>query len=143
MLVPVSNALTGGNCWWDGNRFHIEATSVGPTSTIGYAAPTGTGTDVSAPLRLTQVTGATIPVPGTNAETPLEAAIAIRAFPTWYGFMFAVDTELDDLDTYAVASYIEACSPMAIYGYTTSQSVVIDPTVDTDIASILHDATVM
>ncbi len=136
----VTNALTGGSCWWDGQRFHIEATSMGPTSTIGYAQPTGTGTDISAPFRLTQATNASIPVPGAVAETPLEAAIALRAHPAWYGMMFATETEIDDLDTFAVASFIEAANPTSIYGYTTGNSTVLDTTVNDDVASVLNDA---
>jgi hypothetical protein len=131
----ISAALTSGHCWFDGERFHIEAASYGVASTISYAGPAGTGQDVSAPLHLTQATGASVPVNGIAAETPLAAAIALRAHPEWYGLMFAVTTMPTTDEHVAIANYIEACDPVSIYGYTTQDTAVIDATVTNDIAS--------
>ena len=139
----VSNALTGGTCWFDGTRFHIQASSVGLTSTIGYAEPAGTGTDVSGPMRLTQATGASVPVGGIAAETPLQAAIALRAHPTWYGLSFAAALPIADADLMAVAQYIEGCNPISIFGYTTDDPAVIDPVNTLDIASQMNDLGLM
>ena len=131
----LNNALTGGGCFFDGTRFHIYSQSAGPTSTIGYAHAAGTGVDISGILRLTQATGATVPVDGSAAETPLAAAIALRAHPEWYGLQFAVQSDIAKADYIAVASYIEACDPISIFGYTTMDSTVLDATVTDDIAS--------
>ena len=131
----VSQALSGGVCVWDGTRFNITSLSSGPTSTISYAGPAGTGQDVSALLGLTQATGANVPVAGIAAETPLQCVIALRAHPEWYGFKFAVSTPIADTDYLAVASFIEGANPMCIFGYTTQDPRVLDPTVTTDLCS--------
>jgi hypothetical protein len=136
----ITSALSGGTCWFDGTRFHIQSASMGPTSTISFASAAGTGTDVSGPLRLTEATGALIPVDGRSAETPLEAAIALRAYPTWYGLMFATEPAIDDIDKFLVANFIEGANPMSIYGYTTADTNVLELTVTSDIASQMHES---
>jgi hypothetical protein len=135
----LDDALAGVQAWWDGTRFHVQSTSTGTTSSIGYAEPAAIGTDVSGLLALTELTGASIPVQGSKAESPLEAAARLRADPSWYGLMFAAP--IDDLDHLAVGQFIEGCNPMAIYGYTTQDTTVLDPTNDFDLASLLHGAT--
>lgn len=132
----ISSALLGAHCWWDGTRFNIEATSTGPTSTLGYATSTGSGQDVSTMLGLTN--GLAIPpVNGIGAETPLACAAALRAHPEWYGLMFAPPTTapIADTDRISVAGFIEGCQPYSIYGYTTQNTQVLDSTVTNDIAS--------
>jgi hypothetical protein len=131
----LNNALVGGACWFDGARFHIASLSQGPASTVGYAHAAGTGVDISGIMRLTQATGAAAPVDGMAAETPLAAAVALRAHPEWYGLQFALQSDITQDDYVAVASFIEACDPISIFGYTTQNSEVLDPTVTTDIAS--------
>jgi len=133
----IGNALTGGTCWFDGTRFNIQSITTGTTSTIGYATTAGTGVDISASLRLTEASGASLPVDGIAAETALEAAVALRAHPEWYGLQFATGTPLSDVDHVAVAAFIEGCDPTSIYGVTTQDTKVLDPTVINDLASQL------
>ena len=131
----LSNALIGATCTWDGTRFHIESLSRGIASSLSYARPAGVGQDISAQLRLTQATGASMPVDGMTAETPLACAVALRAHPQWYGFQFALATDIP-VDAYvAVADFIEGSNPRSIFGYTTPDTATLDPTVTDDIMS--------
>jgi hypothetical protein len=131
----ITAALTSGHCWFDGDNFHIEASSYGTASTITYASATGTGQDISTPLHLTQATGASVPVNGIAAETPLAAAVALRSHPEWYGLQLVSATMPTTSDHVAVANFIEACDPVSLYGYTSQDTAVIDPTITTDVAS--------
>jgi len=133
----VSQSLSGAVVVWDGTRFNVTSLSSGPTSTIGYGGPAGTGQDVSTLLGLTKASGASVPVNGIAAETALQCAVALRAHPEWYGFKFAVSTPLADSDYLAVAAFIEAASPISIFGYTTQDTAALDPTVTTDLASAM------
>jgi hypothetical protein len=132
----VSSALIGAHCWFDGTRFTIEANSTGPTSTLGYASATGSGQDVSVLLGLTNGR-AVPPVNGIAAETALACATALRAHPEWYGLTFATaaGSALTTQDHLDVAGFIEGCQPYSIYGYTTQDTLVLDHTVSSDIAS--------
>ncbi len=131
----LSNALTGGTVWFDGSRFNVQSVSTGINSTITYASASGIGQDVSAPLKLTQASGASVPVNGIAAETALQAAIALRAHPQWYGLTFAVTTPLTVTDYVNVANFIEGCDPVSVFGYTTQDTGVLDLTVNNDIFS--------
>lgn len=131
----ITNALVGATCVFDGERFSISSLSSGINSSISYASPAGTGTDVSGLLRLTQATGANAPVNGIAAETALACATALRAFPEWYCLSFAA--VLTDQDHEAVAGFIEGANPISIYAVTTQDDHVLDPTVNTDLCSSL------
>lgn len=131
----VNNALTGGSCWFDGTRFHIQSISSGTTSTISYASSSGLGQDVSTPMKLTQAAGASVPVNGIAAETALQCAIALRAHPQWYGLQFALVNDISITDYVNVAQFIEGCSPSSIFGYTSQDTAALDPTVNVDIFS--------
>ena len=133
----IDLALPTASCVWDGSRFTIRSNSSGITSTITYASPSGSGTDISNLLKLSQTGGASAPVNGMVAETPLACATALRAFPVWYGLMFATPTPIADADHIAVAQFIEGCDPTSIYGYTTQNTNALDPTVTTDLSSSL------
>lgn len=131
----ISGAIAGTRTTWDGSQFHVQSLSTGVSSTIGYASGAGVGTDVSDLLGLTQAAGASVPVQGIAAETPLQSAVRLRANPAWYGMMFAAT--IADVDHLAVGGYIEGCNPMAIYGYTTQDTQVIDATAQFDVASLM------
>jgi hypothetical protein len=133
----MSDAIDGGRAWWDGTRFHIESLTQGPTSAIGYAYAAGIGTDVSGVLGLTQASGASVPVAGVKAETPLECALALRAHAVWYGLTFATTAPLSTADHLAVASYLEGANPISIYGYTTADPLTLDATSEFDLASLM------
>ena len=131
----LNNALTGGTVWFDGTRFHVQSITTGTTSTITYASSAGVGQDVSTPLKLTQASGASIPVNGIAAETALQAAIALRAHPQWYGLTFALATDIAVTDYVNVAQFIEGCDPSSIFGFTSQNTQALDPTVNNDIFS--------
>lgn len=135
----VTAALLGASCVWDGSRFNVTSTSSGLTSTVSYATSAGLGQDVSALLRLTQVY-ASVPVDGIAAETPLACAAALRAHPEWYALSFALTTDISQTDYEAVADFIEACNPTSIFLYTTQDTRALDPTVTTDLPSMLKAA---
>jgi hypothetical protein len=111
--------------------------STGPTSTLSYATPSGTGTDISAMTGLSLVGGALPPVGGINAETALQCVTNLRTHPEWYGFQFALTTDISLTDYEAVASFIEGANPASIFGYTTQDTGVLNSTVTTDIASVM------
>lgn len=107
------------------------------SSSITYATPTGSGTDISAQLNL--VAGvASSPAQGTSAES---AAAAVAAFANisndWYGLYFAASSVLADADVVAVAGFIEGAGVSRIYGHTTQNPLVLDQTSSADIASQL------
>jgi hypothetical protein len=132
----LSYALSGGVCVWDGTRFNITSVSSGPTSTVSYATSAGVGQDVSVMLQLTSGV-ASVPVGGIAAETALACANALRAHPEWYALAFALTTDIAQSDYEAVASFIEGCSPPSVFLYTTQNSQALDPTVTTDLPSVL------
>ena len=129
----------GASCIWSGNQFDIKTTATGVIATITYASTpvSGTGTDISAMLGLTQASGARAPANGAAAETALAGAAALRGHPEWYGLMYALAIPLSTSDHTAIAQFIEGCDPVSIYGYTTQNTNVLDPTVTTDLASVL------
>jgi hypothetical protein len=131
----IDAALVGATCWFDGTQFHVESYSTGAASTITYASSAGVGTDISAMLGLTQASGASVPVNGIAAETAVQCAAVLRQNPSWYGLQYATTTPIADSDLIAVAAFIEGCSPISIFGYTTQETDVLDPTVTTDIMS--------
>jgi len=106
-------------------------------SSITYATPTGSGTDISTMLGLTSGVAST-PAQGSSAET---AAAAVAAFDNmsndWYGLYFAASVAMADSDNLAVAAYIEADNTSRIYGVTTQNVLALVPTSSADIASQL------
>jgi len=140
----VSNAMAGARCWFDGFRFNVQSLSTGTASSVGYAHAAGLSQDISGILGL-RSGQATPPVNGIAAETPAEAAVQLRAHPEWYGLTFAVaDTAtITDDDYVEVATFIEGCSPISIFGLTTQDPDVLDLTIDQDICARLKAMTLM
>lgn len=76
-------------------------------SSVGYATA-GSGTDISAQLKLTASTAQTL-VPGYASETPAQSAAQLAAISTaWYGIMFASTVSITDNQNLAVCDFIEA-----------------------------------
>jgi Protein of unknown function (DUF3383) len=136
----LGTALTSATVTYDGvyNRFNIESKTTGASSLVSYGAAT-TGVDVSAPLLLTAATGASVPVPGILAETPLAALALFQQF-TYYGVGFAVvaQNDVSDAQHEANAAFMEASN--RIYGVTCTATATIDPTQTSDLASALSNA---
>lgn len=106
----ITAALSGGTVTWNGERFIATSDTTGVDSTVSYATPEGTGTDISAQLKFTSST-ADVPVDGYAAETPLEAVIALYDISSdWYMSTFAADTMPTDDQLVAVAAFIQAAS---------------------------------
>ena len=128
-------------CVWGSNnsRFDIVSATTGATSSVSYASTvSGTGTDVSTLLGLTAAAGASPPVAGIAAETPLACATALaNASQQWYGLTFAASVMPSAPDYEAVAAYIEASSRARIFGVTIQTSDCLDPTSTGDLASAL------
>ena len=115
IINTAMNALVAGStCKWMPDsipRFNLTSGSIGAASTISYATTQGTGTDVSATLKLTAVTGAAAPISGSNVETPLACATILtgntQLFNTYaFGFAQATFADIADADHEAVAAYI-------------------------------------
>lgn len=135
----------------DGNSFTLAESSAGITvsgatlsggalsSSIGYLEP-GAGQDISAMLRGTEATSATL-VPGYDAETPVECAAALaNKSSVWYGLMFQATVQPTNEESLDVSSFIEALDLKRIYGVTITDSDVLSPLVTNDLASLQKDA---
>ncbi|AZE53475.1 Phage protein [Pseudomonas synxantha] len=142
-LNGVASAITvklasAGVCVWDAtlSRFEVTSSTTGATSTISYAEAPASGVDVSALLGL--VSGqASVPVNGVVAETLLDAVASLAGISNaWYGLQVA-DPALAETDVLSVAAFIEGTGSSRIFGYTTQNSLALDSTSTTDIASKL------
>jgi len=145
-LNGVASAITAklasaGVCVWDAtlSRFEVTSSTTGATSTISYAEAPSSGVDVSALLGL--VTGqASVPVSGAVAESLVDAVAALAGISNdWYGLLVA-DPALSEADVLAVSAFIEGSGQSRIFGYTTQNSLALDPTSTTDIVSKLKAA---
>ncbi len=122
--------LTGATVVWDANnnRFIVESTTTGTSSSVGYATAPGSGTDVSGLFKLTSATAAA-PVPGIAAES---LASAINTFADisrdWYGVMVATSSAPNDSSYLAAAAAVEALGTSHIFGITITSTTVLDPT---------------
>lgn len=132
----------GALCVWNASykRFDLQGATAGTSGSISYGSSTGIGTDISTLAGLTAASGASAPVAGIGAETPLQAITALTLISNgWYGAMFAPTnpTDISDSTHEAVANYIEAQDPSRVYGITITNPGVLDPTQTGDLASTL------
>lgn len=133
----INSALTGGTIAWDGSRFTVTSSTTGVTSTVGYASATGSGTDISAKLKLTSTT-ALVPVPGFAAESPVACVTELANMSgMWYGLSFAASTMPTDDQIVDVAAFIEGASISRLFGVTETDTRVLDSARTTDLASRL------
>ena len=133
----INAALTGGTIAWDGSRFILTSSTTGASSEVGYASATGSGTDISALLKLTAAT-ALVPVPGFAAETPVECVTELANMSgMWYGLSFAASTMPTDDQIVDVAAFIEGASISRLFGVTETDTRVLDSAWTTDLASRL------
>lgn len=145
-LNGVASAITtklaaSGTCLWNAsyNRFEITSATTGATSTITYAEAPSSGTDVSSLLGL-RTGQASVPVNGVAAETLLQAVTTLASMSNaWYGLLVA-DSTLAEQDVLDVGTFIEGTGQSRIFGYTTQNSLAMDPTSTTDIAAKLEAA---
>lgn len=120
---------------WDGQRFTITSAATGTTSTVGYATGTGSGTDVSALLKLTAAT-ALPPVDGIAAETAVSAVSAlIDRSGVWFGLMFGAAVPPSDDQAVEIAQLIEGQDIERMFGWTNTDMRTLDATFTTDVTS--------
>jgi hypothetical protein len=132
----INDDLTGGEVSWDGEKFTVTSSSTGTSSVVGYAT-TGSGTDISAQLKLTEATATNL-VSGFAAESPAVCTARLANLsPAWYGLMFQASTQPTDEQFVAVAAVIEALSIKRILGVTIVDSDVLSAAVTDDLASLL------
>ena len=135
----IDTAFTGGTVIWDANnqRFDVRTTTTGPTATLSYATPQGTGVDISSKTGLIS-TKALVPVAGMAIETALAAAQACaNASADWYSLAFVTPTMPPDNDLINVAAYIEGSARLRILAVTDQNVQALDPLITTDIGSRL------
>jgi hypothetical protein len=133
----INTVLTGATAAWDGSRFVITSATTGASSSVGYASAAASGADISAQLKLTSAT-ALVPVPGYAAETPVECATALANLSgMWYGLTFAASTMPTDDQAVDVAAFIQGASITRIFGFTETDTRVLDAAWTTDMASRL------
>lgn len=134
---------TAGNAYTlaeTGTAITVPATLSGGAvaSSITYATA-GTGTDISAQLKLTSATAISL-VPGYDAETPAECIVEMADFsPDWYGCMFQASTQPTDEQSLAVSAVVEALALKRIYGVTITNTNVLSALVTNDLASEMKD----
>lgn len=136
----ITTGLSGaGVCTWTGSYFQIVSATTGVSSTVGYAT-TGSGTDISAQLKMTVALSQSL-VPGYAAETPAVCAAALALISTaWYGLMFSASVQPTDDQSIAVSDVIEALEITRIYGVTIISTDVLSALTTSDLASRMSDA---
>lgn len=135
----INLSLSGGTIAWDGSRFTLTSALSGASSSVSYASATGSGTDISALLKMTSSL-ALAPVDGFDAETAVEAVAEFADMSgAWYGLSFAASTMPDDDALVDVAAFIEAASISRIFGVTETDTRVLDATYTSDLASRMSD----
>ena len=115
----AANATISGtyNVTVDGAVITITEITAGGGATPG--AMTTTGTCV--------ITAGTATNSETRTETPLEAFTACRqANGEWY--IGTICASLTDTQILEVAQYVEGCTPDSMFGFTTDEAAVCDPT---------------
>ena len=139
VAAVITTALTGGTCAWDGSRFVFTSLTTGASSSVSFLATGSAGTDISAMLKGTSTT-ALAPVVGFDAETAPEAIVALADVSgLWYGCSFAAATMPSDDDLVAVGAFIEAASPSRIFGVTETDTLTLDASHTTDLATRFSD----
>jgi len=133
----------GALCVWDApySRFKVRGIVTGTSGAVSYATTAGSGTDISTLSGLSQASGASAPVAGIAAEAPVDAVSALAAASnSWYAAAFAPvnSSDITDSQHEAVATVIEAENPSRIYGITTQEAAVADPTQTGDLGSVLQ-----
>jgi len=145
----IQAALPGGTqVIWDASnhRFKVRGIVTGINGAVSYATATGGGTDISGTALtprtgLSLAAGASTPVAGIAAETPVACLTALSlASNDWYGAMFAptLSTDITDQQYIDSAALIEGLNPSRLFGITTMSATVPDITNSSDLASSLE-----
>lgn len=120
----TGTAFTAATVSYKGGRFYLTSGETGAESTLDYAAPAATGTDVSGLLNWTAGTNARIAT-GSGAETPLQAVVAAQnANQDWYGLAFTKEVR-DTEALLEVAAWVQARVKM--FAFDTEDRENLDP----------------
>lgn len=135
------NAKAGDNfgvkVLFDGDKFLIKSTSGGSNIVLGYATAAGTGTDLSAKMRLTKELCLN-KIDGSDAESLLDAVLdCADKSAAWYGLAFATSKDLTQGAVLDVAKYVESATPSRILGVTETNMNVLSSLSTDDLASNL------
>lgn len=137
--TALNVALAGTSCVWTGSQFVIYGATAGSTGAISYAADTA-DSNLASQMGLTSGTAVSVE-DGADAETPAAAAANFADLSAdWYGLTFCATASITDADHLAVAAFIEGAGKARRYGVTITNTNVLAPTVDTDLASQLKAA---
>ncbi|MCX5516233.1 hypothetical protein C3941_19785 [Kaistia algarum] len=138
VATVITTALSGATVVWNAvyGRFEVTSPTTGASSTLTYAIAAGSGTDISAQLKLT--TGlASAPVDGIAAETLVTALQALaNVSGDWYAAIIAAALPSNS-DVLAAADYIEASAKKRLLGITVQATTAIDGSSTTDIGYLL------
>ncbi len=108
-------------------------------SSVGYATA-GSGTDISALLKLTSSTSQAL-IGGFDAESPVQCAAALADLSAaWYGLMFQASVQPTDDQNLAVSDFVEALDLTRIFGVTITNTNVLSAVVTSDLASLMKGA---
>lgn len=134
-----------------GNSFTLAKTSTAITisgadlsggafpSSVGYASATGSGTDISVMLQL-DVNDSLELVPGYNAETALQCAVALASLSqAWYGLMYNASVQPSDNDNLAIAEFMEAQTVTRLFGLTSQETAATTSSSTTDLPFLLEE----
>jgi hypothetical protein len=140
VATVITTALsTSGTCTWNGSYFTVTSATTGINSVVSFAT-TGSGTDISAQLKLTSSTSQGL-VNGYAAESPAACAAVLADESTaWYGLMFQASTQPTDNQNLAVSDFIEALEVKRIFGVTITDTDALSALVTDDLASLMRDA---
>lgn len=135
----IETALTDSvaSVTWDGNRFTIESIATGATAEIGYANKGSglSGTYIGDMLKLSQGIATSV-ASGTDGETPVECVQQlVDQSSAWYGLMIASTATVTQEQALAISAYIEGVSLARIFGYTETDTRVLDATYEEDFPS--------
>jgi hypothetical protein len=129
-------------CVWNATygRFEITSATTGATSTLGYAVPPASGTNLAPLLKLANGV-ASAPVDGIAAEDLVDALQALAdASSDWYAAILATGTLPSNAAILAASDYIEASGKKRIFGLTVTSSTALDGTSTSDTGYLLSEA---
>jgi hypothetical protein len=137
----IQAALPAGvTCVWNGSQFVVTSSTTGTASSVAYALPVGSGTDISAQLKLTAGTALQV-LPGYAAETA-DAAIGFFANNSalWYGVTFAATATISAGQHVTNAALVQGLSVARVYAVTTMDAASKSAASTTDLGYLLKAA---
>lgn len=133
----IAAGATGASVTWDTTRFTIQSGTAGTASTVSYGTPTGTGTDVTAPLGI-RAGRASVPVNGVPAESLVQAVATLADVSgDWYVVAPAVadPSTISVVNHLAAAQLVESMSMRRLYAATVNDRAVLDATRSDDLSA--------